>query len=76
MVGKTGDFPFAEDFLHRGFDGTPCFLVHDVENQVHRLAACFLDIPAGERLGDRIHERYGAIRIGGDYRVTDAPESG
>ena len=72
LVRQADDSPFAEDLGDRALDRPARFFVDQGEDLVERPAQRFLLGPAGQRLGDRVHEHHGAAGVGDDHGVADA----
>jgi hypothetical protein len=76
MVGEADDGAEAANLVDGAFDGLAGLFVDDAEDDVERLADGVGFGPAGEGLGDRVHEDDLAGGLAGDDGVADAAEEG
>ena len=76
VIGESDDGAEAADLVDGVFDRSAGLFVEDGEDFVEGLALRVLLRPAGELLGDEVHEADSAVGIAGDDGVADAADSG
>jgi len=76
VVGEADDGAEATYFVDGIFDGGAGLLVEDGKDIMEGDALGFALGPAGELLGDEVHEGYVAIGVAGDDCVADAANGG
>ena len=74
MIGQTHDNAFPEHLGCRIISQFSCLLVDDVENVFQRLAHSLCLVPAGQVLGNRIHEGHKSLGVGSNHCIANAPQ--
>ena len=76
VVREADDDTLAKHLVDGVLDDAAGLLVEDREHVVQRAALGVGGQPAGQALGDRVHERHAARRARRDHRVPDAAQRG